>query len=77
MFDFSLNYVLCIVDPKVVCFFLPLPLSLQGEHSPNHTDSMMSFLPLAHMLERLCEVSSPSFKLRPPHTQPYTNNIVV
>ncbi|KAG8184594.1 hypothetical protein JTE90_005208 [Oedothorax gibbosus] len=28
-----------------------------GEHSPNHKDVMMSFLPLAHMLERLCEVT--------------------
>ena len=28
-----------------------------GEHAPTKTDVMMSFLPLAHMLERLCEVT--------------------
>ncbi|XP_054711219.1 long-chain-fatty-acid--CoA ligase 1-like [Uloborus diversus] len=27
------------------------------EHAPNKSDVMMSFLPLAHMLERLCEVT--------------------
>ncbi|CAL1273035.1 unnamed protein product [Larinioides sclopetarius] len=27
------------------------------EHAPNKNDVMMSFLPLAHMLERLCEVT--------------------
>lgn len=28
-----------------------------GDHAPSKTDVMMSFLPLAHMLERLCEVT--------------------
>lgn len=28
-----------------------------GEYAPNKDDVMMSFLPLAHMLERLCEVT--------------------
>ncbi|GFV44669.1 long-chain-fatty-acid--CoA ligase 1 [Trichonephila clavipes] len=28
-----------------------------GEYAPKKTDTMMSFLPLAHMLERLCEVT--------------------
>ena len=28
-----------------------------GDQKPNCTDVMMSFLPLAHMLERVCEVS--------------------
>lgn len=27
-----------------------------GEHKPNGSDTMISFLPLAHMLERCCEV---------------------
>lgn len=27
-----------------------------GEHRPTKTDVMISFLPLAHMLERCCEV---------------------
>ncbi|GIX87467.1 hypothetical protein CDAR_30822 [Caerostris darwini] len=30
---------------------------LVREYAPNKTDIMMSFLPLAHMLERLCEVT--------------------
>lgn len=28
-----------------------------GDHRPRSDDIMMSFLPLAHMLERCCEVS--------------------
>lgn len=28
-----------------------------GEHRPMKSDVMISFLPLAHMLERCCEVS--------------------
>lgn len=28
-----------------------------GDHSPRKTDTMISFLPLAHMLERCCEVN--------------------
>lgn len=27
-----------------------------GPHKPNKTDTLLSFLPLAHMLERCCEV---------------------
>ncbi|PRD32919.1 UNVERIFIED_CONTAM: Acsl5, partial [Trichonephila clavipes] len=32
-----------------------------GEYAPKKTDTMMSFLPLAHMLERLCEIAFFSF----------------
>ena len=27
-----------------------------GDCAPDHTDTLISFLPLAHMLERVCEV---------------------
>lgn len=33
-----------------------------GEHKPNTSDVMVSFLPLAHMLERCCEVIISSVK---------------
>lgn len=33
-------------------------LMQMGDHSPRRTDVLISFLPLAHMLERCCEVIS-------------------
>ena len=32
-------------------------LGIDG-HAPNNNDIMISYLPMAHMLERLCQVSS-------------------
>ncbi|GIX77429.1 long-chain-fatty-acid--CoA ligase 6 [Caerostris extrusa] len=39
------------------CYSLLHKWNYWGEYAPNKTDIMMSFLPLAHMLERLCEVT--------------------
>ncbi|XP_035224523.1 long-chain-fatty-acid--CoA ligase 6-like [Stegodyphus dumicola] len=45
-----LTHANIIIDASAVILQL-------GEYAPNKDDTMMSFLPLAHMLERLCEVT--------------------
>jgi long-chain acyl-CoA synthetase len=37
-----------------------------GDHKITSSDVMISFLPLAHMLERCCEVSLANLASRPP-----------
>lgn len=46
-----------LTHENVVASVAAVTLQL-GDHKPNSSDVMISFLPLAHMLERCCEVRS-------------------